>query len=73
MPQLLFKRQFLDSIRNGIKTTTLRRWKFARVYPGARAHVAGVGWLKILACNRIEQADITAADARADGFASLKD
>jgi uncharacterized protein YqfB (UPF0267 family) len=73
MPQLLFKKQFLDSIRSGIKTTTLRRWKSARVYPGARARVAGVGWLKILSCNRIEQADLTTADAKADGFASLKD
>ncbi len=73
MPQLLFKRQFLDSIRRGIKTTTLRRWKYARVHPGSRARVAGVGWLKILSCNRINQADLTPADARADGFASLQD
>jgi hypothetical protein len=73
MPQLLFKRQFLDSIRRGIKTTTLRRWKSARVHPGARARVAGVGWLKILSVSRVNQADLTPADARADGFASLKE
>jgi hypothetical protein len=73
MPQLLFKRRFLDSIRRGIKTTTLRRWKSARVYPGARAHVQGLGWLKIISCNQIEQASLTHADARADGFESLKD
>jgi hypothetical protein len=72
MPQLLFKRQFVESIRNGTKTTTLRRWKYARLHPGARALAPSVGWLKILACQQIQQADLTEADARADGFESLQ-
>jgi hypothetical protein len=72
MAQLLFKRQFIDSIRRGTKTTTLRRWKYARVHPGSRASVPGVGWLRILSCRRIEQKDLTPADATADGFKSLK-
>ncbi|HEX4054202.1 MAG TPA: ASCH domain-containing protein [Tepidisphaeraceae bacterium] len=72
MPQLLFKKQFVDSIRRGTKTTTLRRWKYARLHPGSRAFVPGVGWLKILSCQRIEQSDLTLADAKTDGFASLK-
>jgi hypothetical protein len=73
MAQLLFKRQFIDSIRRGTKTTTLRRWKSARVHPGGRASVPGVGWLRILSCRRIEQKDLTPADAIADGFESLTD
>ena len=72
MPQLLFKRQFVDSIRSGTKTTTLRRWKYAKLHPGVRAFAPGVGWLKILACQRIEPKKLTNADARADGFASLQ-
>lgn len=72
MPQLLFKRQFVDSIRRGTKTTTLRRWKYARLHPGYRAFAPGVGWLKILSCQRVEQNDLTATDAKADGFGSLK-
>jgi|ERR1700722_1397911 hypothetical protein len=73
MPQLLFKRCFIDSIRRGTKTTTIRRWKYARVRPGSRASVLGVGWLKILSCLRIEPKNLTTADAKADGFKSLKD
>jgi hypothetical protein len=73
MPQLLFKRQFIDAILRGTKTTTLRRWKYARLHPRCRAFVPGVGWLKILSCDRIEQQNLTAADAVADGFGSLKE
>ncbi|MGD0542177.1 MAG: ASCH domain-containing protein [Tepidisphaeraceae bacterium] len=73
MPQLLFKRQFIDSIRRGTKTTTLRRWKYARVTPGTRASVPGVGWLRILSCRRVEPKDLTVADAAADGFKSLRE
>ncbi|MGD0462783.1 MAG: ASCH domain-containing protein [Tepidisphaeraceae bacterium] len=73
MPQLLFKRQFIDSIRRGTKTSTLRRWKYARLHPGTRASVPGVGWLRILSCRRVEQKDLTSADATADGFKSLKE
>jgi hypothetical protein len=73
MPQLLFKRQFVAAILKGEKTTTLRRWKSALVHPGSRATAPGVGWLKILSCQRVNLKDLTPADAKADGFASLQD
>jgi hypothetical protein len=73
MSQILFKRQFKDAIRRGTKTTTLRRWKSCRVRAGSRAYAPGIGWLKILSCEKIDLKDLTAADARADGFKSLKE
>jgi hypothetical protein len=73
MPQLLFKRRFVPAILRGEKTSTLRRWKSARVHPGSRARAPGVGWLKIVSCQRVNLKDLTAADAKADGFGSLED
>ena len=73
MPQILFKRQFIDAIRRGDKTTTLRRWKSCRLSAGSRAFAPGVGWLKILSCREINLKDLTAGDAQADGFASLSE
>ena len=71
MPQILFKRQFIDAIRRGEKTTTLRRWKSCHLSAGSRAFAPGVGWLRILSCDEIKLKDLTCDDARADGFASL--
>jgi hypothetical protein len=73
VPQILFKRRFKDAIRRGDKTTTLRRWKSCRLRRGSRVSVPGVGWLKILSCKQINLKDLTAKDAQADGFSSLKD
>jgi hypothetical protein len=73
MPQILFKRQFIDAIRRGEKTTTLRRWKSCHLSAGSRASAPGVGWLKILSCEEINLQDLTASDAQADGFASLSE
>jgi hypothetical protein len=73
MPQILFKRRFIDAIRRGDKTTTLRRWKSSRLRAGSRAKVRGLGWLNILSCDEIELKDLTEADAQADGFKSLKE
>jgi len=73
MPQILFKRRFLDAIRRGDKTTTLRRWKSCRVQAGVRARAPGLGWLNILSCEKIDLKDLTEEDALADGFASLKE
>jgi hypothetical protein len=71
MPQLLFKREFFDAIRRGRKTTTLRRWKSCWLEAGARAFSPGLGWLRIVSCEGAKLEKLTAADARADGFASL--
>jgi hypothetical protein len=73
MPQILFKRRFIDAIRRGDKTTTLRRWKTCRLRAGSRAKVRGLGWLNILSCEKIDLEDLTEADAQADGFASLEE
>lgn len=72
MSRILFKRKFIAAIASGEKTTTLRRWKSRRVKAGTRAFVPGFGWLSILSCDRIHLKDLTEADARADGFPSLK-
>jgi hypothetical protein len=71
MPLLLFKREFYDAIRRGDKTTTLRRWKSPIVAAGNRVNSPRVGWLRILACDRVKLADLKSADAKADGFESL--
>lgn len=71
MPQLLFKREFFDAIREGRKTTTLRRWKSCSIFPGGRATTPGLGVLKILDCRRVELDGLCESDARADGFESL--
>lgn len=71
MPQLLFKKEFFDAIRRGRKTTTLRRWKSCWLEAGGRAHVPGLGWLRIISCDRAQLEKLTRADARADGFDSL--
>jgi hypothetical protein len=71
MPQLLFKREFQAAIREGRKTTTLRRWKSCRLAAGATALVPGVGKLRITSCDRIDLKSLKPADARADGFSSL--
>jgi hypothetical protein len=73
VPQILFKRRFIDAIRRGQKTTTLRRWKSCHVRAGTVASSPGVGWLTILSCREISLKELTAADAQADGFKSLKD
>jgi hypothetical protein len=71
MSQIFFKRKFIDAIRRGDKTTTLRRWKSCRLKAGSRAYVPGFGWLSILSCGEIELKDLSQADALADGFKSL--
>jgi hypothetical protein len=73
MAQILFKRRFINAIRRGEKTTTLRRWKSCRLRPGSRAKAPGVGWLNILSCEKIDLNDLTEADAHADGFESLEE
>jgi len=71
MPRLLFKREFFKAIREGRKTTTLRRWMTCSLVPGERLVSPGLGWLRIIRCERIELGQLQEADARADGFASL--
>jgi uncharacterized protein YqfB (UPF0267 family) len=71
MPRLNFKTQFLDAIRLGRKTTTLRRWKTCGLSAGDRVYSRGLGWLRIGACEAVSLSRLSGADAEADGFASL--
>ncbi|HEX4794375.1 MAG TPA: ASCH domain-containing protein [Humisphaera sp.] len=73
MPQLFFKGQFHQAIRDGTKRTTIRRWKRPMVRAGDRAFVPGFGWLDITAVDMIELAHMADDDARADGFANARD
>ena len=71
--QLFFKKPLQDAIREGRKSTTIRRWNPAR--PGMRAgevaYAPGVGWLAIEAVEPVDLDRLGEDDARADGFESL--
>ena len=68
---LLMKKIFFDAIRCGTKTTTLRYWRWAHVKAGTYQKVRGLGVLKIDEVHPIDPAELTDADAQADGFADL--
>lgn len=65
---LLFKKKFLPAIRCGEKTQTIRLWSFRRMKPGQRSYIPGAGYIRVLAVDAIELADLTDEDARPDGF-----
>lgn len=65
---LLFKKRFLDAIREGRKTQTIRLWKFRRMRPGQRSYIPGAGYIRILAVDEVALDQLTDADAQPDGF-----
>lgn len=65
---LLFKRKFLDAIRSGEKTQTIRLWKYRRMRSGQKSYIPGVGYIKVTLVEQVELANLTDADARPDGF-----
>jgi hypothetical protein len=67
---LLFKKRFLDAIRRGEKTQTIRLWKHRRMKAGQRSYVPGAGPIRVLAVDEVSLAELTDADARPDGFES---
>ena len=67
---LLFKKKFLEAIRHGEKTQTIRLWDRPRMKPGQRSYIPGIGYISILAVDPVELDRLTDADARPDGFAS---
>lgn len=67
---LLFKKEFLDAIRSGEKTQTIRLWKYARMRAGQRSYIPGAGYIQIERVDPVELDELTDADARPDGFAS---
>jgi hypothetical protein len=65
---LLFKKKFLDAIRAGEKTQTIRLWPFRRMKSGQRSYIPGVGYIRITTVEEVELAQLTDADALPDGF-----
>jgi hypothetical protein len=69
---LLFKKKFLDAIRSGEKTQTVRLWKACRFRSGQRSYIPGVGYIRILDVARVQLDELTDDDARLDGFPSAE-
>jgi hypothetical protein len=67
---LLFKKKFLDAIRAGEKTQTIRLWRHRRMRAGQRSYIPGVGAIRITLVEEVDLDRLSDADARPDGFAS---
>jgi hypothetical protein len=67
---LLFKKKFLDAIRIGEKTQTIRFWKYRRMRAGQRSYIPGVGYIRVTVVEEVELDRLTDDDARPDGFES---
>lgn len=76
VPSLQLKRRFVESVRTGLKTKTLRARLGGGFEPGARLTLLNgyrtdsvIGHAVIVSVDRVRVVDLTAADAVADGFA----
>jgi hypothetical protein len=67
---LLFKKKFLEAIRQGRKTQTIRLWKHRRMRAGQRSYIPGVGYIRVTAVEEVRLDGLTDADALPDGFES---
>lgn len=67
---LLFKKKFLDAIRAGEKTQTIRLWTHRRMKVGQRSYIPWIGYIRVTAVDEVDLADLTDEDARLDGFHS---
>jgi hypothetical protein len=67
---LLFKKKFLEAIREGRKTQTVRLWRACRFRTGQRSYIPGVGYIRITAIDAVRLEDLTDEDAVLDGFPS---
>jgi hypothetical protein len=65
---LLFKKKFLDAIRSGLKTQTIRLWKYRRMRPGQRSYIPGAGYIRLKQVEEVQLEALTDDDARPDGF-----
>ncbi len=68
---LLFKKKFLEAIRQGTKTQTIRVWTHRRMKAGQRSYIPGAGYIRVDAVDAVELSELTEDDAVRDGFASL--
>jgi hypothetical protein len=69
---LLFKKKFLDAIRAGDKTQTIRLWKRRIMRGGQRSYIPGIGAIRVLAVEQVAVDELTDADAVPDGFADAE-
>ncbi len=69
---LLFKKKFMDAIRSGEKTQSIRLWKHCRMRAGQRSYIPGAGYIRVHAVDPIELDELTDADALPDGFSSAE-
>jgi hypothetical protein len=67
---LLFKKKFLDLIRQGRKTQTVRLWKWRKMKPGQRSYIPGAGYIRVESVDEVALEKLTDDDARLDGFES---
>jgi hypothetical protein len=65
---LLFKKKFLDAIRRGEKTQTIRLWKQRMMKEGQRSYIPGIGYIRIDQVEQVELETLTDSDAKPDGF-----
>ena len=72
LTMLLFKKKFLEQIKQGEKTQTIRLWKYRRMKSGQRSYIPGVGYIAIENVEPIELSRLTDADAVLDGFLSAE-
>lgn len=67
---LLFKKKFLEPIRAGTKSQTIRLWKYRKLRVGQRSYIPGAGYIRIAAVDEVTLDALTDADAALDGFSS---
>jgi hypothetical protein len=69
---LLFKKKYLDAIRSGAKTQTIRLWQHCRMRTGQRSYIPGVGYIRVSVVEPVKLRDLTDQDAVFDGFTSAR-
>jgi hypothetical protein len=70
MGMLLFKKKFLDAIRSGDKTQTIRLWPYRRMREGQRSYIPGIGYIRVDQVDQVELSQLDDDDAKRDGFDS---
>jgi hypothetical protein len=68
---LLFKKRFLEAIRQGTKTQTIRLWTHRMMRAGQRSYIPGAGYIRIESVEQIGLEELTEEDAERDGFDTL--
>jgi hypothetical protein len=69
---LLFKKKYLDAIRAGTKTQTIRLWEHCRMRSGQRSYIPGAGYIRVTAVDLVALEALTDEDAVLDGFESAE-